>query len=74
MATTEQQSKNLLDYAFQLLRHLIGEEPLDSFVIQTKGDTGSVVVPNTVCLKKVDPAFHSFKFYEQNIEISFAVN
>lgn len=74
MATTSQQAHQVTDYAFALLKRLLGDEPTDSFVIQTKGTEGSVTVPNTVSLTGVDPKFHSFRFFDANVEISFGVN
>ncbi len=74
MTTTQQQSNNVVDYAYTLLRHLLGADPVEPFTIQTKGSEGCVTVPNTVCLKQVDPAYHSFRFDQSNVQISFAVN
>lgn len=73
MATTEQH-KNVVDYAYDLIRHLLGETPTEPFTIVTKGTEGKVTIPNHIPLTKVNPEYHSFRFTEDKVQISFGVN
>lgn len=74
MPATQQQKQNLTDYAYTLLRHLLGEEPVEPFMVRINGKEGSVTVPNTICLKQVNPEYHSFRFCQSKVQISFGVN
>lgn len=71
---TQTQHNNVVNYAYDLVRHLLGETPVEPFTITTKGTEGKVTIPNHISLSKVSPEYHSFRFTEDKVQISFGVN